>query len=147
MPDKHTPEQRSFNMSRIRSSGTAPERRLGSLLQLMFPDAIIEEHPSVIPGKPDFYIPKMNIAFFADGCFFHRCPRHYITPLNNCGYWSVKIIRNHKRDLEINRELKKIGVYPVRIWEHNLGHDLTSARRKIRRAYRQSQLLYPSVYK
>ena len=38
MPDAHTPEQRSHNMSRIRNTGTTPERRLGELLRLMFPD-------------------------------------------------------------------------------------------------------------
>jgi len=136
MPDSHTPEQRRHNMSRIRSSGTTPETRLRALLLTMFPDTVIEEHSAALPGKPDFYLPDIHLAVFADGCFFHRCPRHYIAPVNNGDYWSAKIDRNRQRDRENNRKLKDLGIRPVRIWEHNLGRDLTLARRQIRRAVR-----------
>ena len=132
MPDSHTPEQRRYNMSRIRSSGTTPEIRLGMLLRLLFPEAVIEERLSTLPGKPDFYLPELHLAVFADGCFFHRCPRHFIAPSNNHEYWMVKIARNRQRDLKNNRILKANGIYPLRIWEHNLGRDLTLARRQIR---------------
>jgi DNA mismatch endonuclease, patch repair protein len=136
MPDSHTPEQRRYNMSRIRSSGTTPETRLRTLLHAMFPDAVIEEHPATLPGKPDFYLPELRLAVFADGCFFHRCPRHFVLPLNNREYWTAKIARNRQRDCEIHCALKALGIYPLRIWEHNLGRDLTLARRQIRRACR-----------
>lgn len=108
--------------------------RLGMLLRAMFPEAAIEEHLAALPGKPDFYLPELRLAVFADGCFFHRCPRHFIPPLNNREYWTAKIARNRQRDLENNRALKSLDIYPLRIWEHNLGHDLTLARRQIRRA-------------
>ena len=134
MPDSHTPEQRRYNMSRIRSAGTTPELRLGTLLRAMFPTQTIEERSASLPGKPDFYLPELKLAVFADGCFFHRCPRHFIMPANNKEYWSAKIARNRTRDREINTALKALGIHPVRIWEHNLKQDLTPARRKIRRA-------------
>lgn len=136
MPDSHTPEQRQYNMSRIRSAGTTPELRLGVLLRTMFPNALIQEHSPELPGKPDFYLPEFRIAVFADGCFFHRCPRHYILPLNNRDYWKAKIDRNRQRDREVDRSLKSRGIQPVRIWEHNLRKDFTQARRKIRRICR-----------
>ena len=136
MPDRHTPEQRRYNMSCIRSSGTTPEKRLAELLRLLFPEAAIEERLTTLPGKPDFYLPELHLAVFADGCFFHRCPRHFIAPLNNHEYWITKIARNRQRDLKNNRLLKAGGIYPVRIWEHNLGRDLTRARRQLRRARR-----------
>ena len=136
MPDAHTSEQRSYNMSRIRSTGTTPERRLGELLRKMFPKEEIMEHPNDLPGKPDWWIPALKLALFADGCFFHRCPRHYIAPLNNADYWQKKIRRNRRRDREINQALANLGIISVRIWEHDLREDLTNARRKIRRKLR-----------
>jgi DNA mismatch endonuclease, patch repair protein len=139
MPDSHTPEQRRYNMSRIRSSGTTPEIRLGNLLRLMFPDAVIDERRADLPGKPDFYLPGLHLAVFADGCFFHRCPKHFIMPQNNQEYWASKITRNRQRDHENNRKLKAQGITPVRIWEHNLGRDLANARRQIRRAIRTAK--------
>jgi DNA mismatch endonuclease (patch repair protein) len=140
MPDSHSPAQRSYNMSRIRSSGTTPERRLGALLRTMFPDAQIIERPSELPGKPDFWLPDLHLAVFADGCFFHRCPRHFIMPENNQEYWSVKIARNSRNDRRNNKTLRVSGIRPVRIWEHNLMDDLTRARQQLRRAYRSAIL-------
>ena len=139
MPDSHTPEQRRYNMSQIRSAGTKPEMRLGALLRILLPDAVIVERTAELPGKPDFYLPDLRLAVFADGCFFHRCPRHFIAPLNNRDYWQAKITRNQQRDRETNRALKVLGLRPVRVWEHNLRQDLTSARRQLKRAIRVAQ--------
>ena len=140
MPDAHTPEQRSHNMSRIRSTGTTPERRLGELLRLMFPDEDIIEHPKDLPGKPDFWLPGLRLALFSDGCFFHKCPRHFIMPEKNRDYWEPKLARNRVRDRQTNAALKAQGITPVRIWEHDLRKDLTNARRKIRRAMRTARM-------
>ena len=137
MPDAHTPEQRSHNMSRIRSTGTAPERKLGELLRLMFPDEELVEHPKDLPGKPDWWLPGLRLALFSDGCFFHKCPRHFIMPENNRAYWEPKLARNRVRDRQANAALKAQDIRPVRIWEHDLRRDLTNARRKIRRAARK----------
>jgi len=134
MPDAHTPEQRSHNMSRIRSTGTAPEKRLGKLLRLMFPNEELIEQPKDLPGKPDYYLPRLRLALFSDGCFFHKCPKHFIMPENNRAYWEPKLARNKLRDGQINVLLKAQGIKPIRIWEHDLRKDLTNARRKVRRA-------------
>ena len=131
---RNTPEQRRYNMSRIRSANTAPEKRLGILLQTLFPDTDILERSPDLPGKPDFTLPALRLAVFADGCFFHRCPRHFIMPVSNADYWKKKISRNKQRDREINAALKAQGIRPVRIWEHNLRQDLTLARRQIKHA-------------
>lgn len=137
MPDTHTPQQRSHNMSRIRSVGTAPERRLGELLRLMFPDEELIDHPQTLPGKPDYYLVDLHLAVFSDGCFFHKCPKHFTMPKNNRAYWEPKLARNKARDRQVNMLLRELGIMPIRIWEHNLRKDLTAARRKIRRALRQ----------
>jgi len=106
----------------------------------MFPEAEILERSAELPGKPDFYMPQLHVALFADGCFFHRCPRHFIMPERNYDYWSAKVRRNKRRDREINKAIKALGIRPVRIWEHNLGKDLTLARRQIRRAMAMNKL-------
>ncbi len=136
MPDAHTPEQRSYNMSRIRSSGTLPERRLGELLRAMFPSSEIVERPTHIPGRPDWWLPELQLAIFADGCFFHKCPKHFIMPVNNYAYWEKKIDGNKRRDAKVNQELRSQGIIPVRVWEHNLRKDFTAVRRQLRRAAR-----------
>lgn len=136
MPDAHTPEQRSHNMSQIRSTGTVPEKRLGELLRLMFPDQALIEHPRDLPGKPDYYLPGLRLAVFSDGCFFHKCPKHFVMPENNRAYWEPKLVRNKARDRQAVTALKALDIFPVRIWEHDLRRDLTSARRKIRRSLR-----------
>ncbi len=136
MPDAHTPEQRSHNMSQIRSTGTVPEKRLGELLRLMFPDQVLVEHPKDLPGKPDYYLPGLCLVVFSDGCFFHKCPRHFIMPENNRAYWEPKLARNRARDRQSVAALKALNLCPVRIWEHDLRKDLACARRKIRRSLR-----------
>jgi DNA mismatch endonuclease (patch repair protein) len=133
MTDHLTPELRSWNMSRIRSSGTTPEAVLGRLLSSMLaPDQIVP-CPKSVPGKPDYWIPHLRVAIFADGCFFHKCAKHCRMPNSNVEYWKTKIERNQKRDVAVNKELRKLGILPVRIWEHDLGRDTTAARVRLRR--------------
>lgn len=139
MADTVSKEQRSFNMSRIRSSGTKPELRLLALLHEMFPGAAIIEHPDGIPGRPDAWLPELGIAVFADGCFFHGCPEHGHIPHDNRAYWDAKLRRNQARDRAVNRLLRSLGIHYVRIWEHELGKNLTGARRKLRRAARRAR--------
>lgn len=120
MADWLTPEQRSRNMAAIRSSGTSPEERLGASLRLRFPRRKIIERPRDLPGKPDFYVPGLRLAIFADGCFWHGCPVHGRMPEDNRDYWEPKLARNKARDREAVRALRRSGIRPVRLWEHEL---------------------------
>jgi len=70
-----------------------------------------------IYGKPDFYFPKLEIALFADGCFWHGCKCKKLKPATNKKYWSNKIKRNIKRDKMVNSELEKDGYTVIRIKE------------------------------
>lgn len=143
MPDMFSPEERSRIMARIRSAGTRPERRLGELLRAMLPDEEILERPPDLPGRPDFYFPRLRLAVFADGCFFHGCPRCLRMPASHRDYWRRKIRRNRERDRRTRRELRRLGVRSVRVWEHELKGSASAARRKIRRALRRIGLLRP----
>jgi DNA mismatch endonuclease (patch repair protein) len=103
-------------MSKIRSTGTGPETKLRhSLGSLNF-----VYQPRGIFGKPDFANAGARVAVFIDGCFWHRCPRDFVVPKTETGFWLEKIGRNVERDRAVNRELKKQGWRVVRVWEHDV---------------------------
>ena len=116
MADKHTKAQRSHNMSRVRSSKTKPELRIRKLMHGLG----FTYQPKNIFGKPDYARRKNKLALFIDGCFWHACPTHYSCPSSNVSFWKVKIAANRKRDLKVNRALRKDGWKVIRIWEHDL---------------------------
>ena len=100
-------------MSRIRSKGTKPElkhkkKALGFV-----------HHPKAF-GSPDFINYRKKIVVFIDGCFWHKCPKHYIEPKSNKNYWLPKLGRNATRAKEVNLSYKLAGWKVVRIWEHDL---------------------------
>ena len=138
MADWLTREQRSFNMASIRSQGTKPEERLGTLLREMFPRHKLVAQPSELLGKPDYLLPGLRLVLFADGCFWHSCPRHGRNPEDNSDYWGPKLQRNKARDRRVARELRTSGYVVVRVWDHELRGQMTEARTKVRRALRKA---------
>lgn len=132
MADWLTAEQRSRNMAAIRSRGTKPELMMAEMLASLFPRRKVIEHPD-LPGRPDFLLPGLKLAVFADGCFWHGCPKHGRRPEDNRDYWGPKLDRNRKRDRQSVRKLRAAGLKAVRVWEHELREE-TLARRKLRRA-------------
>src|SRR5258708_6696898 len=66
---KRAPLGRGEAMSRIRSSGTAPERVVRQILSR----AGIRYRLNVrdLPGKPDFANKTRKFAIFVHGCFWH----------------------------------------------------------------------------
>jgi DNA mismatch endonuclease (patch repair protein) len=112
--------RRSKNMRAIRSSqNRTTERRLVSLLRAEQVRGW-KLHPKDLMGKPDLLIPSTHTAIFADGCFWHGCPRHGHIPKTNRAYWRAKIARNKRRDRQTTRQLKALGYRVVRIWECQL---------------------------
>lgn len=136
MSDMMSEEDRSYTMSRIRSTGTTPEENLGNILAELAADEEIVEHADDLPGTPDFWLPDLRLALFADGCFFHKCPEHFQMPQSNQDYWKPKLERNVERDQEVDEELRSRGITPVRIWEHDLKDDLDAAVETIAEALR-----------
>jgi DNA mismatch endonuclease (patch repair protein) len=121
MADNHTPEQRSANMARIRSSGTAPEERLYQAVRGALGHRWrIDRNVKAMAGQPDVVIPSLRLVIFADGCFFHGCPKHYRAPLSNTEYWTPKIAGNVARDKAQQVALEIDGWSVWRVWEHEL---------------------------
>jgi DNA mismatch endonuclease (patch repair protein) len=71
-------------------------------------------------GKPDFVFPKIKLAIFVDGCFWHQCKAHSNVPANNREFWEQKLAGNVKRDRRVSRVLRAEGWKVVRVWEHEL---------------------------
>jgi len=119
MADVFSKRKRSAVMSAIRSRGNkATELRL---IALMRAHGITGwRRSSTLTGKPDFVFPRLKLAVFVDGCFWHGCPIHGTKPKNNAAFWRKKISANRARDRLVTRTLRAQGWRVLRIWEHEL---------------------------
>ena len=110
MADIVSPEQRSKNMSAIRSKDTRPEVYLRKLL---FAQGVRYRIASKnIPGHPDIFLRKYNTAIFVHGCFWHRhqgCKYAY-TPKSRVEFWQKKFNNNTQRDTVVQYELQSKGI-------------------------------------
>ena len=124
MADNHTKDQRSYNMSRIRSNNTKPEKIVRSYL---FSRGLrFRKNDRHYPGHPYIVLPKYNTVVFVHGCFWHRhegC-RYATTPTTNVEYWNNKFQMNTSRDKRNQEELKKMGWHVLIIWECQLKKDI-----------------------
>ena len=117
MTDTHTPEQRSYNMSRIRSSNTRPELIVRSIVHRM--GYRFRLHRRDLPGKPDLIFPSYKKVIFVHGCFWHMhdCRYGIVRPKTNADYWQSKRVSNVKRDEGHIKALKKTGWKVLIVWE------------------------------
>lgn len=120
MTDNHSPEVRSYNMSRIRSSNTKPEEIVRKYL---FSKGFrYRKNDKRLPGKPDIVLPKYKTVIFINGCFWHKhtgC-KYFSWPKSNIEYWENKITRNVQRDSENYEKLKAMGWRVLIVWECEL---------------------------
>lgn len=106
-----------------RASDTSPELRLRKALHAKGFRYVLG---SRLPGKPDLVFPSRRIVVFVDGCFWHGCPVHMVTPQTNTEKWIDKISSNKARDRKVDIELSNIGWRVIRVWEHDVKSNLTS---------------------
>lgn len=115
--DHLTPAKRSWNMAKIRSNNTRPEREVRSLLHKM--GYRFRVNHQTLPGKPDIVLKRFKTVIFVNGCFWHghkNCSRSNI-PKSNTTYWINKIETNKKRDGKNVRQLRKEGWKVITVWE------------------------------
>lgn len=62
--------------------------------------------------------PRLKVAVFVNGCFWHGCPLHATWPVTNAGFWKTKIEGNRLRDIRNEIVLADAGWTVVRLWEH-----------------------------
>lgn len=75
-------------------------------------------HRRDLPGQPDLVLPKLRLAVFVDGCFWHACPEHGVRPQANSGWWAAKLEANVARDRRNDIQLRELGWEALRVWEH-----------------------------
>jgi len=110
-------EQRSRNMSAIKSKNTKPEIKVRKLLHSM--GYRFRLHSKDLPGSPDIVLPKYKTVIFVHGCFWHRhenC-KYASTPKTRKEFWNKKFTENKKRDSEIQEKIKILDWRSVVIWE------------------------------
>lgn len=146
MPDVFTKAKRSEVMSRIRGRGNkATELALAKLfrrhritgwrrqVEVQIVAAVCDRRSSKPNGarrgaplqkpfrvRPDFVFPKLKLAVFVDGCFWHACPKHTTRPKSNRAFWRRKFANNKRRDALVTRTLRRTGWRVLRVWEHTL---------------------------
>ncbi|MEE8600788.1 very short patch repair endonuclease [Euzebya tangerina] len=105
-----------------RRRDTTPELRLRSALfarGLRF-RVDLPIRTQVLPRavRPDVVFTRSRLAIFVDGCFWHRCPEHFVMPKSNLSYWRPKLEANVRRDHRVTSALADAGWTPLRFWEH-----------------------------
>lgn len=118
MTDRITKEQRSKNMSHIRSKDTSIELKVRKyLFSLGYRYRV---NYKKLPGKPDIVFTKKKIAIFIHGCYWHghNCNSRYAhVSKSNTDYWNTKIQRNQERDKINIEQLEKDGWKVIVLWE------------------------------
>lgn len=114
-------------MSSVKSKDTQPEKILG---RHMWKLGLRYRKHFKIKGKPDFVFTKNKLAVFCDGDFWHgnnwkiRGMRNRQEELKKYSpFWKEKILRNIRRDKDVNASLRKEGWTVMRFWESSIKKD------------------------
>ena len=119
--DNLTIDQRSLCMSHVRNKNTCLEMFVFTGLKKLH--LHFKAHDQMLPGTPDIVFKTGKLAVFIDGDFWHgyRFPawRHKVSK-----FWRKKIQINRDRDQRNFRKLRRMGWKVIRIWQHQIEHDL-----------------------
>lgn len=118
--DSISSQHRSWNMSRIKSKNTSPERAVRSIIHSL--GYRFRIHSEKLPGKPDIVLPRLKTVVFVHGCYWHRhlgCPLAY-TPKTRKEFWEKKFYNNVLRDQHVANEIIKLGWLILTVWECEL---------------------------
>ena len=117
MADTVSLEQRSKNMAAIKSKNTKPEVYFRKCLFAKGLRYRIQEKS--VPGHPDIFLRKFNVAVFINGCYWHRhkgC-RYAYMPKSRVEFWEKKFSNNQKRDAAVKETLAGNGIRQMVVWE------------------------------
>ena len=118
--DRISKKHRSWNMGRIQSGNTKPEKTVRSILHGL--GYRFRLHQKNLPGKPDIVLARYNSVIFVHGCFWHRhkdCKNASI-PKTKKTFWEEKFKANIERDIKVKNELKSNGWRVLVVWECEL---------------------------
>lgn len=130
--DRLTKEQRSKNMSAIKSTGTKEEVSLAKALWKM--GYRYRKNNKTVFGKPDLTFKKQKIAIFVDSEFFHgKDFESRKKPMTNTEFWETKIKKNISRDKEVNEKLYSDGWIVLRFWSKEIRSNLSGVLKEIQK--------------
>lgn len=139
MTDVLSPEQRRFNMSRIRSRDTQPERVVRSLLHRMGLRFRLQRRD--LPGRPDIVLTRHRLAVMVHGCFWHMhgCRYGRVVPKTRTEFWQAKRSANVERDRRNVRALRRAGWRVLVVWECSM-RDTDKLAMRLARAVKSPRL-------
>ena len=117
MADVVSPTKRSQMMSGIRGKNSLPEMLVRKTLFAL--GYRFRLHRRDLPGTPDIAIPRLKIAIFVHGCFWHAhqgC-RFAKTPSTRAEFWTAKLQANVDRDRLSAASLSAMGWRVLTVWE------------------------------
>ena len=118
--DTVSKEQRSLNMSHIKSKNTKIEIKVRKYL---FSKGFrYRVNGKDLPGKPDIVLKKYKTVIFVNGCFWHRHKNCKLatTPKTNTEYWVNKFNHNIENDQKNYEKLNVLGWHVIILWECEL---------------------------
>ncbi len=104
-------------MSRVKNKDSAAEIALRLALHAV--GLRYRLHSRIEGVTVDLVFPRLKVAVFVDGCFWHGCPKHATHPKSNQDYWLPKLEENKERDKRQTARLRKAGWRVMRVWEHD----------------------------
>lgn len=121
--DVLTKKQRSYCMSRIRKTDTAPEIDVRKIIyNLGYRYRLYKNN---LPGCPDIVLSRLRKVVFVHGCWWHRhnCRLGRQTPKSRIDYWIPKLNSNKERDRRNLRKLRLAGWEILVVWECQIRND------------------------
>ena len=121
---KKTPEQISYNMSRVKNKDSAIEVALRK--ELWSRGLMYRKNVKTVFGKPDIVFVGKKVAVFCDSEFWHgynwEVKQDEIK--SHRDFWIPKIERNMKRDKAVNAALEAEGWKVLRFWGDEIKKDV-----------------------
>jgi DNA mismatch endonuclease (patch repair protein) len=129
-------------MSAVRNRDTTPELLLRRELHRRGLRYRVE---SAVLGKPDLIFPRLRVAVFIDGDWWHGNSwrlRGYpdfdsqFEDMSNGDFWRKKITKNMKRDTIVTDSLQSEGWRVLRFWESDVLANLNAVVDRVESAVR-----------
>ena len=132
---KKTPEQISYNMSRIKNKDSAIELMLRK--ELWSRGLRYRKNVKSVMGHPDIAFKGKKIAVFVDSEFWHGYDweNQKLKFRSNADFWIPKIERNIERDREVTEALEADGWVVLRFWGNEIKHNLIRCGDAVQTAY------------
>jgi len=133
-------------MKANRARNTGPELALRKSLR----DAGIRGYrlsPPGIPGRPDITFPRLRLAAFVHGCFWHQhgCRTASHRPKTNISYWNLKFALNRTRDAKKIASLQNSGWRVLTFWECEINRDAAQCARRVTEVLDRPRRLIPKA--